>query len=152
MRVLGPAMALLIAAGVACSGGSTPSKVVPSQGFVKSVDPGPSDSLPTGRAGFKGSIGAEPLCSFATPACGAAGFVLSADLTFTDASSPSAVRRTHAGSNGAFSLELPPGRYVMRILRASGPAKVDLRCPGPRSLLAKSGKYVLVSVTCVFTP
>jgi hypothetical protein len=116
------------------------------------ISPGPSDTVPSQQAGFKGFIEAAPRCRLGPPPpCGAADYPVSADVTFMLSGSRS-VYQTHAEPGRVFTIELPPGRYVVRIAHVVAPSVPGLRvnCPQGKAATAKAGVYVTLSITCAY--
>jgi hypothetical protein len=148
------AKALTIGLGLAiasCGGQGTP-HTTPTGPFVSIGRPYPKVSLPASQSGFEGQVSAEPSCFYAPTPCGRAGDFVSAVLVFTPQGGSAHIVEIRTGSDGAFTIPLPPGRYTMTIQEAHGINYPQTRptCPGLTELSAPAGTFRLVFITCVF--
>jgi hypothetical protein len=85
--------------------------------------------------------------------CGAANYPVTADVTFTRPGSPGTVYRVHTEPSHVFTINVPPGRYVVRVAHVVIPDVPGLgaKCPQRRTATALEGGYVGLQITCVYS-
>lgn len=147
------AVAILVLSCAACCGTSGAPTGPSPPALFQAIGPGPSDLLTSGQAGFKVFIEAAPRCRLGPPPpCGAPDHPVSADLVFTRPGSSGSPYRIHSESDRVFTIELPPGRYTVRIAHpvAYDVPGLRVQCPQRRMARAVSGAYVHLSITCAY--